>query len=550
MTDTLNRAAYLAVVVVLIAAVAIGASALAAGASATETTGADLIIDQPSHVESDVDRQNDGGTPVYVVEGHEFTLHLQNADLDNVVDYGVATGVGELSHDSRLDRWHLETNGETGSFEVYWVEEREREQRTENATTTVVDRTRYEAVVRVDDLSTVVVMSPSEADRLEDDAEKWQDWNATVTDVRTSGIIGHSSFLSPESNEQVMQSMVNSYLTLRSPTHLLDGGFTGVVLLVTTTLGGLFAFLLLKIPDAYALREIYGELFERKRLDEQEGELAQRQEQTDLEERLTRFANVDWNDIPPYTDREARGMREDAAAETPLEGLHRLMWTFHPARLKESRVRAMGKSGFVARVERADGATDGGDIDVEVVENAGEPGPIIEAELVSRDEALDPDESVEDREDIVEIDEPSERLLDAIAVDDSELVDFPMDDPDRAPFDLEAFEDPPADLSVSKLREEFDLDDLTFDDDERVGELVLQFVEMVANHPLTDEEGHVDPVRLELESLFQFLQAADDRYQVPLAKFYRQHFDRAIQEYDRNAEFNDFLDDHRSKTDA
>lgn len=518
------------VVAMLVVALLAGAFAgVATAETETTTDAADLIVEQPSYVDEDVSEQTDDGVPVYGVEGDQHAIYPENFDAANVSDYGVASGAGSLTYDESIDRYDLETEGETGSFELYWYD------------SSGNDTVRYEAIVQVDDLATVEVLSPDEADDLRADADEWRSWNATVTEVRERSVLGHAIFGAPESNQETMQVMVNRYLTLESPTHLLSGGFTAAVIISVTTLGGLFFILVLKFPDALLLRKIYGELFERKRVEADEGDLATRQEAEDMKERLNRFANWDWQDVPPITDHMARAIREAADAETPLEGFNKWVYVFHPDRLKESRVRAMGQSGYVAQVETdtPDGvATDGGAV------------TITEATLAKADDVLAPDETVSEREDLRSLTEPSEELLAAIALDDPELQEFPLENPDEAPFDLEHFDEPPADLSLPALIDEFDFDAYDADDEEHVGRLFAEFVTAVYNHPITDDEGRVDPPRYELENLFQFMQAADDRYQVPLAKWYKQMFERALIEYDEDHELQQFLDDHAQHTDS
>ncbi|WP_337653271.1 hypothetical protein [Halomontanus rarus] len=537
--ETFHRVTRIALAFVMVfSVVATAGVGLGTVTAQEDTQGADIVVEQPTYVEDDIEEQSEGGRPVYIAQGHVQRIYPQGFDTDDVRDYGLATGSGELSYESDTDRYTLDPEGETGSFELYWVVDEEYEVQDGNETTTETETVRYEAVVRVDDLSSVTVMSPDEANDLRSDADEWRDWNETVTEVKNSGILGHM-ISSPTSNTEVMQGMVNAYLTTRSPTHLLDGGFTAGVIIIGTTLGGIFLFMLFKVPDALAVRKLWGELHERKSVEADEGELAERQERVDLEERLQRFANWDWQDIPSVTDHEAAEFR-NGAAETPLEGLLTVMWSFLPETMKEDRVRAMGLCGYVAQVDRLeysddDVATDGG------------VAAIDSATLVHTDDVLAPDETVRDRDDLEPLDDPSETLLDAIALDDPELVEFPLENAD---FDASELEQPLGTMSLPEIIEKFDFSEWSFEDDERIGEIMVEFMTSIYNHPITNDDGHIDPVRLQLEQLLQFMQAADDRFQIPLAKWYKQHFERALQDYDRDDELRTFLDNHRSRTDA
>ncbi|EMA45228.1 hypothetical protein [Halobiforma nitratireducens] len=539
-----THATRIAVVAMLVVSLFAAAGAGVATAE-TDTTidGADLVVEQPSYVDDDVEHRSDGGTPVYIVDGEEHALYPQNFDSANVTGFGIDSGAGSLAADDDLERYVLDPEGETGSFELYWTVDREETVADGNETTTETETTRYEAVVRVDDQATVVVSTPAEQQQLEEDAQEWRDWNATVTEVREAGVLGHAVFGAPASNEEVMQTMVNRYLTLESPLHLLDGGLTAMAILGFTTLGGIAFILFLKFPDAIIIRRIYKELHKRRQREEAEGDLAARQEAEDLQNRLEKFANMDHQDIPPITDHFARGIRNDVGAETPAEFFNLLLHTIPPARLKESRVRAMGQSGYVAQVET--------DADGDVATDGGEPA-IVDATLVEADAVLEPDESVRDRDDLREITDPSETLLAAIDLTDDALLEFPLENPAEAPFDLDAFDEPPAELSLPDLVDEFGFDELTVAEDEleHAGRMLVELLTVVRNHRLTDDEGRIKPVRYELENLFQFMQFADDVADVPLANEYRQMFERALEEYDRDDELETFLETHRQHTEG
>lgn len=544
-THTLSR---LALVVALALSLASG-PAIGTVTADDHTTGADLIVEQPDYVETDVEEHSSGGTPVYIVNGGKQTLHPQNFNTENVTDYGVTTGEGSLSYNDDLERFEFDSEANTGSFELYWIVEETHtvedeqvvddgnETTTETVTTTETETVRYEAVIQVDDLAHVAVIDVDEANQLEEDATEWRDWNETVTEVRESGIIGHA-ISAPQSNKEVMQSMVNAYLTTRSPTHLLDGGFTSGIIVMTTTLGGIFLFLVLKVPDVLALRKIIGEHLQMKRLRNEEGDVSEKQEQVDLESRLQAFANIDWQDVPSVTDHNAAEAR-DKVGETPAEGLEKLCWLFHPDTMKENRVRVMGASGYLAQIDRLE-------FDDGTAADGGQPA-IDSARLVKRDVALDPDETVADRDDLVTLTEPSETLLEAIPDDDPELIDFPME---TADFDLDDLKEPPETLSLTQLLDELEFDEYGFDDDEHAGTFLVEFMQMVNNHPISNDDGTIDGPRAELEKLLQFFQAADDRYQMPLAKWYKQHFERALKEYDHDDELRSFLNNHRSRMDT
>lgn len=535
---TANRTKALAVLATVLLTVALGTLVMPPAGAQTaadnaSVSAAELTVEQPDYVDTEVERQSQDGIPVYIVSGEMIHFKPTNFAPEDVETFGVVTGAGAVSFDDTWNRYTLDTNGETASFRVYFEVTETVEVGDGNQTTTQTRTERFEAIIRVDDMASVTVLSDSQAQDLRDDASEWRELNQTLTEIRNSDVVGHI-FSQPDSNQEVLQAAINAYVTTRSPAHLLTGGFTAGVLILSTTVGGLFLLGILKVPDLLIVRRVWADLRRRLDLEEREGDLAQRQERLDFEQRMQKIANWEWNDLPSVTDHEAHELR-NGVAENPLSGLLSLVYGFAPDRIKETELLVMNEAGYAARVDD-DMMTDG--------------GVGATASVVDLDSELAPGESLADRDDL--------RPLDPTAPDWEELVAaIPLDDPTLAEFDVRSADVDPDDidrdlpsLTLRKLVEEFDFGEWAFADDERVGEILVEFMELVNDHPVTTDDGQFDEVRLQLEHLLQIMQFARDKGQFPHADKLAQHFEFATETYDQDDDLREFLDNHRSNHDV
>ncbi|SDJ33360.1 hypothetical protein SAMN05216226_102172 [Halovenus aranensis] len=529
----------LVVFVAVVLAVGVAVATAPAAAQSTvdnnqSASAADLIVEQPNYVDTDVQRQSQDGIPVYIVEGETIHVAPENFEMDAVESFGLVTGAGSLSADDEWGRYTLDTGGETGSFRLYWETTETVTVAQGNKTTTEERVERFEAIVRVDDQADVTVLSSAQAQQTQQDAQRWQEFNATVTDIRNSDMVGHI-FSEPQSNEDVIQGMINAYLTSRSPFHLLSGGFTAGVIIMSTTVGGLFLLGLLKIPDLLIVRRVWAEVRRYRGLEEEEGDISERQEQLDFERRMANLSNWELNDIPSVTDHEAAELRKAGLGENPLEMLLTLVYGFAPERLKETELLAMGDDGYAFQV----------DSDDKVAADGGSP-----VRVVDLDAELRPGETLAERDDLREIDPTAtdwDELVAGVSPDDARLCEF---DVREADVDPAAIDREMPSLDLRSLVEEFDFSEWAFEDDERVGEILVEFMELIRDHPVTDDDGQVDEVRLQLEQLLQVMQFARDTEQFPHADKLAQHFQAATRAYDQDDDLHEFLQNHRDNHDA
>lgn len=506
------------------------ASAAVQDASDTNTTqadveGAELLVEQPSYIDNDLVRQSEDGVPVYIVEGSPIRLYPQDFASENVTDFGIRGEAGSLQYQSEFDRYELAVD-KTGSYRVWWDVEEQVAVERNNETVVATETQRYEAVVRIDGQVAVSIREAGEFEQIQTNAQKWSDLNATLGDMRQADYIAHRVDR-PDNNEELLQHSLSAYKTTRSPLFLLQGGFTAAFILLFTTVGGLAAVIVLKVPDLAAVSWLRAELRKRRGVEKLEGNVADRQEELDFNQRLQNAANWDWQDIPSVTDHEAAELR-DGVDITPLSGFVEIMKRFMPDRLLADRVRAMGQAGYVA--QEPDGgshAADGG----------------ADLQLVQADEVLEPGQEIAGREDLHDLSDPAERLLDRISRDDPALREF---DPRNHDIDPTEFTNDRGTMSLPDLIDEFDVDDWAFGNEERLGEILVEFIDMTIRHPVVDDDGSIDESRLIAERILQIMQFADDHGDLPMADWYVQHFETALRSHDRNDEMAAWLDEHRS----
>jgi len=201
----------------------------AAAQTGPQTEAAELAISQPHYADGDVQQSTSNGTVVYEAGAAPIEIAPQNFDAANVVDWGVETqgGNAELTYDREFDEFEFSADAD-GTYELYWSVEREIRVQNEsgNGTHIETESQRYTALVRLSGLTEMVHQPAGELDQTRQQAEKWQEWNATVAEVQDT--IGTSlpvkvGLAEPPSTQETLQGMVNAYLTFRAPLHMLTG---------------------------------------------------------------------------------------------------------------------------------------------------------------------------------------------------------------------------------------------------------------------------------------------------------------------------------------
>ena len=509
--------------------------ALSIAAAAPQTETAQLAIDQPHYVEKDAKTTTENGTTVYHASGVPLEISPQNFEANNVVDYGVLTdgGNAELSYNDAFEEFVF-TADKQGTYTLYFSVERHVSVANESGNGTRVEtrQQRYTAKIRLAVVADMVHQPASDLEATRKKAEKWDDWNATVQDVQ--GIVGNSVFAKvglakPPTTEETMQGMVDSYLTFKAPLYMLTGNFTQIVTLITFTLGGwLFvATIILPLLGTIGVLAYRSNRFET--VEAEEGRLSKRvgiQQQKEDEQALANGTHNDvWED--DYLADAMRNLGDD-----PLTAVTRLYSKLRPRFAFHARLQAMAASGWVAVVDRRVSG-DGGDDDTVTVAEA----------------HLEPAGSVDEGADTVSLDvDPDSPLIDALDWDQTEIwEDFDLREADIDPKEVRTT---PIDVyDIRELVELTDLDMRQFEDESHAAQNMVELLEYVREHPLTDDHGKPGTLRYGLEHHLRAARLLEDRFHMPIDSI-TDLFEKAIIEHDAGAEAQRTLENIREGSHA
>lgn len=502
-----NRTNLSALAAVLLVAAAVAGAVPAVGAQISERDAA-LAIQQESYADGAVSEKRVNGSRVYVASGEELTIKPQNFNSSNVVDYGVNTPSGQLTYADEFDTFTFRPEGETGTFELYWVvQRREVVETTENNTTTtetVTRQYRYTASIRITGQTGLVHISKGSIESLRADAKNWREFNASVQDIRGMDLL----FLPADATtEDVIQGMIETYITVKDPPRAFGGGFTGFFVFIVASLGGAVAFGSIVYFLVRRIRKERKKRNEYESLEAAEGELAEREREDAERERTSKLQNInhsDWfNDhVADAFDERGRNPRESWESLSRGELLPEV-WI-------RDRLQAMAQCGYAANVLDRD-----------------DDGEFENVELVEVDDVLDEDEDIEDVDGVVPIADPTEDFMDALDWEDPLLKQF---DPASADFDPGECATKPVTLDLEELSDTVDVQMSRFDDEQTRGQYLLEFVESVREHPYTDTDGRPRPVRQALSEFLQMVQLVD----APLAEYQRQNIEAALEHHDKN----------------
>ncbi len=503
----------------------------AAAQTGPQTEAAELAISQPHYADGDVQQSTSNGTVVYEAGAAPIEIAPQNFDAANVVDWGVETqgGNAELTYDREFDEFEFSADAD-GTYELYWSVEREIRVQNEsgNGTHIETESQRYTALVRLSGLTEMVHQPAGELDQTRQQAEKWQEWNATVAEVQDT--IGTSlpvkvGLAEPPSTQETLQGMVNAYLTFRAPLHMLTGNYTQILTLVSMTLGGWLFVATIIVPLLVIIAGLAYRSNRFETTEADEGKLSKRVGEQQRQEDLKQLANARHSDIWEGDDHMAGSMRD--AGDDPLVAMSNLFNRIRPRQLMHARLQAMHAAGWTAVVEEWS-SPDGGDGEERMVERARvAKADNVDDGLVTTTLAVDPDDD----------------LLDALDWGQQEIWEaFDLTDVDLDPSDIN--ETPIQNYELEEVTELADLDMRRFDDETQAAQAMIEMLEWVREHEFTDEHGEIDSLRWWLEHQLRAANVAEDRFHLPVDA-YRDLFRLALLQHDAGADAEQTLQDIR-----
>lgn len=516
----------------ILAVLLVSLLAPAAVAAGPSTEAATLSIQQPHYISSDVQTTTANGTTVYEVSGSRIEIAPENFNADDVTDYGISTPSdgAMLSYDREFGEF-IFTAEKTGTYTVYWsVEESVAVTNETTNETTVEQRSqRYEAKIRVTGQTDMVHKPAGWDDDLQEKASKWEAFNATVAELRGDSLFVKLGLQEEQSTQEIIQKMVNAFLTLHSPLKMLTGDFTTIAFLVGTSLGGWLFIALILGPLLIALAYAYRKLNRHESIEAQEGELSQRVANLDLKEAKSKLAFWTFNDVTD-DDHMAESMRDEG--RNPLQALSNRESKLSGQHVFHAFLQAMAQCGYVAKVERRV-EPDGGDDD---------GGRVVEAEVVHQDEVADDADTVS-----LEVDRPDAPLLDAIDPEQNEIYEFDLLNAD---FDRSEVNATPIDAyDLDDLIETTELDLRRFGSVETAARYQVEYLYDVCQHPITNDRGSVDSFRYWLEQNLDTANILNDRFPIPM-EYRARLWEAAIDQYDGAAKAEETLRDVREGADA
>lgn len=241
------------------------------------------------------------------------------------------------------------------------------------------------------------------------------------------------------------------------------------------TPGGLLVLAMFLILFTISSWSAWKYIRENESLKAEEQAADEKLEDIELENRIRRLWNADWNDLD-WPDSVCRSYRN--IAKTPGKAICRLVSARKPHNLVEHRLQAMAQCGYVGVVDREEVRTDGGD--------GGSEPRIADAQVVPEDEVPEGAETHD-------LSAPSEAFVSAVVADCGETVrDFDLVNADIDASKIHVEEAP---MGVEELMHELDAQSQDFEDVDEWGDYMLEFVEFVNNHQFTDEHGSPDEIQ-------------------------------------------------------
>ena len=483
----------------------LGAPMLGATVDAQVTEqAADLAVDQPDYIDQEVTRSSTNGTPLYTVHAGAVDLKPQNFGNGTVVGFGVDTSSGSLSYDESFDVFRFDAEGNVGTFELYWEVEEQRTVQVNNSTEVQSVRTRYEAVIRVDENPQYQHVPASEIDQDQAAAENWSEWEESLQDLYGDDV-----------DVETRTQQAFNYLRLsNNPFAALSGQFSAVLLTLFITIGG---GLVLALFGVYHIGTRWTDIKYIQRnesLKAGEQDLEERVAALQDDERRRALQNLDWNDIFE-DDRVARAFR-DALGETVFDGTVKLQELLLPENLIRDRLQAMGLNGWVG-VDDDQGAR------------------------LTRDDELEDVDVAE----VVDLSSPSDEFIERLDWNDQNLRTFDLPNADVRPED-EGTAVRLDGLDLEELMRRLDVQEQDFDSPEVWGHYLQEFVEDVRHSPYCDETGEPDTTRFVMNNWLQLSQTLRDRHGFPLFDMTGDAIERALVDIDPVADAEEIVDDVES----
>jgi len=265
---------------------------------------AELYVEQPRHITSTVQTDRTDSSITYTVSGEILEIEPKNFDADTVVDASVREGEATLRFDDGIDRWLLDTQGVSGSYQLTF--------RTRaNGTYTT-----YHATINVEQAD-YAHLAPSQVDGMQEQADNWE---FVVDEFQTAGLIGDDADV--EQVKAVVEDAVTWYKFYDNPLSGLSGQFLTFAIMLAKWPAGWIILGTIAIVTFWRVgvtkkenRKLKRQFADIENIDESKREAQERE--------LKRILSTKTFQDLGLTDTDAQAVKEHCGVDNPRQFLDR-----------------------------------------------------------------------------------------------------------------------------------------------------------------------------------------------------------------------------------
>lgn len=431
-------------VAAFVIAALVGAAGLAIQPAVADDGLADLEIEQPNYVPTDVVVSDEDGERIYEVGGDELLIRFTNADHANVTAVDVRDGPGTIEYDENIDLFRFDAEGQAGSSELLF--------QVEHADGSVSE---HRAILQVRDVHWTH-RTAEEDQELREAANNWSQVESEAAQIDPD-----------EDPADVVSRGLTFARFIDSPFSTFLADIQAILIMMVFRPGG---WAILGVLIGMALIGVASGARYRNRTQKQLadwGDIQHEKDEAYLQKARRILQQNDWNQLFP--DEIARAMREYFGRNV-WQGFKQYMLLRSPVSVKGTVLQMMAQLGYEGyRVE-----TDDGEIEA-IVTTDGEP----DGENVTAIDLSALDYENEDHREFIEAVDP-EDLDEKVYKASDEQIDL-----SSASFPISNREVDDADL-LKEINPAFPED---YENEEEMARHLGQMMQFVIEHPHTDENG-------------------------------------------------------------
>lgn len=458
--------------------IAMGVLLPAAVGPAAAAEQADLQIDQPSYVDTNVQIDESGEQRIYKVRGNEYRIRLNGVDHENVSAVNVVNGPGSIEYDEGIDAWRFSPNGNAGTSTLRF--------QVEIAGGVVTQ----EAILQTSDVNWVHRTS-KEDKKITAAANKWETVKQKAADVdpdaETMAIV-NLGMTAAKFIKSPFEAYVNDIQAALIILFFRPGGWTVLAILIGIALFGVASGARYKNRTQKQLADW--------------GDIQTEKDEAYLQKARKVASEWDWNDLFP--DDVARAHR-DYFGRNCWTGLKSYMLMRSDTSIKGTVLQMMGQLEYEGWIKRNE---DGTIIDAGTTQGESPRGDGGDVETIQLGKL--------DHED-----ERDRAFIEAVGIEDIDDTVFDVDperiDLSKAQFAISNREVDDAEL-FRYINPDFPED---YEGEPELCEILGKFFEWVIEHPATDDVGRIEPTHDLISYHAEMSSILADDLDIPIGMWYR-----------------------------